>query len=112
MINIQSVLFSAILWWAAASAADDALLQKGRAVYQHWCAPCHAPGAIHPGTVALAAKYQGAIPPALEQRTGMTLDFITQFVRQGVTIMPFFRKTEISDAELQAVAAYLMRNNK
>jgi (+)-pinoresinol hydroxylase len=29
------------------------------------------------------------------------------FVRNGVTIMPFFRKTEISDEELDALAAYL-----
>jgi (+)-pinoresinol hydroxylase len=34
------------------------------------------------------------------------------FVRQGITIMPFFRKTEISDAQLDAIAAYLTRNNK
>ena len=26
--------------------------------------------------------------------------------------MPFFRKTEISDADLDALAAYLARNNK
>jgi mono/diheme cytochrome c family protein len=28
-------------------------------------------------------------------------------VRNGVYVMPFFRKTEISDAELEALAAYL-----
>jgi mono/diheme cytochrome c family protein len=28
-------------------------------------------------------------------------------VRNGVYVMPFFRKTEISDAELDALVAYL-----
>jgi mono/diheme cytochrome c family protein len=31
-------------------------------------------------------------------------------VRRGVSIMPFFRKTEISDADLQALAAYLAQS--
>lgn len=34
------------------------------------------------------------------------------FVRQGVSVMLFFRKTEISDADLDALAAYLARNTK
>jgi len=29
-----------------------------------------------------------------------------------VFFMPMFRKTEISDSELDAIAAYLTRNNK
>jgi mono/diheme cytochrome c family protein len=29
------------------------------------------------------------------------------FVRSGVSVMPPFRKTEISDADLAALAAYL-----
>ncbi len=33
------------------------------------------------------------------------------FVRRGVSIMPFFRKTEISDAQLDALAAYLAREH-
>jgi hypothetical protein len=31
-------------------------------------------------------------------------------VRQGMSVMPQFRKTEISDGELVALAAYLSRN--
>jgi len=30
-------------------------------------------------------------------------------VRRGVSIMPFFRKTEVSDADLAAITAYLTR---
>lgn len=104
--------FTILLFSAGSVSADQALVTKGREVYQHWCAPCHAPGANHPGTSALAAKYKGEVPPALEQRSGLTSEFITQFVRHGVSIMPFFRKTEVSDKDLDAIVAYLARDNK
>jgi mono/diheme cytochrome c family protein len=45
----------------------------------------------------------------LEERTDLTPDTVRHFVRNGVSVMPFFRKTEISDAELEALAAYLAR---
>ena len=65
-----------------------------------------------PGTDALAAKYKGAKPARLEERTDLTPEFIKTFVRNGVSVMPFFRKTELSDADLEALSAYLTRNNK
>ncbi len=33
-------------------------------------------------------------------------------MRHGVSIMPFFRKTEISDADLDAIGAYLSRERR
>jgi hypothetical protein len=33
-------------------------------------------------------------------------------VRNGISIMPIFRKTEISDVDLDLIADYLTRNNK
>jgi mono/diheme cytochrome c family protein len=80
---------------------------RGQAVFENWCAPCHAPGARHPGTQALEALYKGAKPAALEQRTDLTPELTRAFVRTGVSVMPPFRKTEISDADLEALAAYL-----
>jgi mono/diheme cytochrome c family protein len=81
--------------------------ERGRAVFESWCAACHAPGARHPGTQALEALYQGAKPAALEQRTDLTPEVTRAFVRTGVSVMPPFRKTEISDPDLDALAAYL-----
>ena len=80
---------------------------RGQAVFANWCAPCHAPGARHPGTQALEALYKGAKPAALEQRADLTPELTRAFVRTGVSVMPPFRKTEISDADLDALAAYL-----
>ena len=89
----------------AAPAAEPAI--SGKAVFEKWCAPCHAPGPGHPGTIALAALYKGAKPAALAERTDLTPDIVKHYVRSGVSVMPFFRKTEVSDAELAALADYL-----
>ena len=80
---------------------------RGNEVFQYWCAPCHAPGPRHPGTQALDVLYKGAKPAALEQRTDLVPELTRAFVRTGVSVMPPFRKTEISDADLAALAAYL-----
>jgi mono/diheme cytochrome c family protein len=96
---------------ASALAADDAKMKAGDAVFQKWCAPCHAAGPNHPGTQALAALYKGSKPAALEERKDLAPEITKRFVRTGVSIMPFFRKTEISDADLDALAAYLARKH-
>lgn len=86
---------------------DEQLLARGDEVFQHWCAPCHAAGPRHPGTTALEVLYKGSKPAALEERTDLLPAVTKVFVRTGVSIMPPFRKTEISDADLDALAAYL-----
>jgi (+)-pinoresinol hydroxylase len=95
--------------------------KNGRAVFDKWCEPCHgaeAPkqgmfvaGAL-PGTAALAVKYQGKLPAVLEQRTDLKPAYIKTVVRHGLYGMPITRKTEISDAELGDVIAYLTGNHK
>ena len=90
-----------------AAAQDPATLERGNRVFQDWCAPCHAPGPRHPGTQALEALYKGQKPAALEERTDLVAELTRTFVRSGVSVMPPFRKTEISDADLAALAAYL-----
>jgi hypothetical protein len=60
----------------------------------------------------LQIKYRGTdISPVLEERTDLVPEFVKVIVRQGISFMPQFRKTEISDADLEALAAYLTRNN-
>jgi mono/diheme cytochrome c family protein len=113
--GLQGVLLSCLLAFASAAWAQtptDAQLKKGQEVYQYWCWNCHGSGAGKPGTEALRAKYKDARPADLEQRTDLAPSVIKTFVRKGVSIMPIFRKTEISDADLEALAAYLARNAK
>lgn len=82
-------------------------LAAGKQSYAKWCAPCHAPSPGLAGTLALRTKYNGELPPALEDRTDLTPETVAYFVRNGVAWMAPFRKTEISDAELAAIGAYL-----
>jgi mono/diheme cytochrome c family protein len=91
-------------------AQQDADILRGHEVFENWCSPCHAPGWKHPGTQALDAFYKGERPGALEQPLVLTPEFIATFVRQGVSIMPFFCKTEISDADLARLSAYLIQH--
>ncbi len=90
--------------------AQDSIVARGNEVFQYWCAACHSPGPRHPGTQALEVLYKGTKPAALEQRTDLLPELTRAFVRTGVSVMPPFRKTEITDADLEALAAYLAPN--
>ncbi|MCJ1960466.1 c-type cytochrome [Novosphingobium mangrovi (ex Hu et al. 2023)] len=86
---------------------------RGKAVFARHCAACHGrgpgdDGSAHlPGTAALAARYQGSLPGALEERKDLDAETLLYFVRHGSGPMPMFRKTEVSDADIGSIAAYL-----
>lgn len=92
----------------AAREAPQAI--SGQAVYEKWCAPCHADGIGHPGTTRLRID-RGEEFSVLLKRTDLTADYIGEVVRSGFNMMPPFRKTEISDAELTALSNYLLSQN-
>lgn len=88
----------------------------GKEVYDRWCWGCHEAlpgrfGMVNPpaGTFRLQQRYNGAVPAALEERTDLSPDLIRLVVRKGINMMPPARKTEISDAQLEAVITYLTR---
>lgn len=84
-------------------------LANGKHVFEKWCAACHDANPRLAGTLALQTKYAGEIPAALEARTDLTPEIVATFVRNGVAWMAPFRKTEISDAELADLGAYLTK---
>jgi hypothetical protein len=65
-----------------------------------------------PGTQALEARYRGARPAALEERTDLTAEFVNAIVRGGLSSMPFYRPTELSAEDLTALNAYLTRERR
>jgi mono/diheme cytochrome c family protein len=91
---------------------DTQKYPAGRAVYDRWCAACHDPGITHPGTHALMAKYPSGrrASGVIADWTDLPADYVSYMVRHGMSVMPQFRKTEITDGELAALAAYLSRN--
>jgi (+)-pinoresinol hydroxylase len=98
--------------YAAEPAGQKAPPPSGELVYERWCAPCHAPGPGHPGTQSLQLKYAGKTPAVLLERSDLSAQAVAVFVRQGVLLMAPFRKTEISDAELRALAEFVAKNYK
>ena len=103
----------------AAVAKDEPVDQiaKGKQVYEYNCIACHGPGPGFPpfpelpGTSALRMKYGNSVPALLTERTNLTPEFVAVIVRNGISVMPFYRKTEISDTDLAALGAYLSRDN-
>ena len=93
----------------AASAAAQTPAERGKQVYDKWCTPCHGAGEGKPGTISATALYKGSKPAVLSERTDLTAAGIKTAVRSGVYIMPRFRKTEVTDAELDGIIAYLTR---
>ncbi len=109
LCSVASVLLIAMA--APSAMAQDTPPALGKQVFDEWCGICHGPpnGASGGGTETLAALFQGTeIPAQLEDRTDLTAELVTTLTRQGRNTMPNFRKTEISDSELEALVAYLV----
>lgn len=108
---VNATMLLAVLCQTALAAPADEQAQKvlGKRVFDQWCASCHAAGPRMPGTASLAAKYGDSMPAALEERDNLSPALVQHFVRNGVLMMPPFRKTEITDAELDALGIYLTR---
>ena len=90
-------------------------LAQGKAVFAQWCAGCHGPlpgmGRFPPaGSYRLQQRYGDTKPATLEDRSDLTPALIRAVVRVGLPIMPPLRKTEVNDAELDALIAYLTRS--
>jgi mono/diheme cytochrome c family protein len=111
-VSAQDAPFPIAAWSRTTAAAEDTgePAERGAAVFNNWCSACHSRGPLNaPGTTSLQNKYQGALPAALEDRTDLTADIIELYVRNGIATMPFYRKTEVSDTDLAALAAYLVK---
>lgn len=95
---------------AGAAVADDASLSaqelQGKHLYDRTCIYCHGPGVWGTNRLAKRIDKEHAL---LESRTDLSAVAIREIVRSGVGSMPPLRKTELSDSELAAIAAYLTR---
>jgi mono/diheme cytochrome c family protein len=96
-------------------ATSPGTVAQGKAVFAQWCAGCHGPlpgvGRFPPaGSYRLQQRYKDTKPATLENRADLTPALIKAVVRLGLPIMPPLRKTEVNDAELDALIAYLTRD--
>lgn len=112
----QTLLLLLVLALGTAVLAQTVSETNGKAVFDHWCTPCH--GAVAPknvmfgsgalaGTSALAVKYRGKLPAVLEQRTDLMPASIKNVVRHGLFGMPITRGTGrrrgLSDTEPEEI---------
>ena len=81
---------------------------EGRRVFNKWCAGCHADSPFTPGTIQLK-QIRSPELVLIEQRTDLSAEYIRHLVRKGVAGMPSFRRTEISNAALDALVDHLTR---
>ena len=108
---------------APAFAQPPPSVARGHELFNTWCLGCHRATVVDndnprslvnrvvAGTYTLQLRYHGTKPAALEQRTDLRPAYIEYVVRHGLNVMPRTRKTELTDAELEDVVAYLTRNN-
>jgi mono/diheme cytochrome c family protein len=96
---------------ATVTKAAAETVRSGRELFNYWCLPCHGAGPGHAGTQRLARRL-GADQSVLLQRHNLSAKYVQHVVRNGFQMMPPFRYTEISDQELQAVAAYVSKHGK
>jgi (+)-pinoresinol hydroxylase len=104
-ITVVALVGLSICLAAEASADHGEAEIRGKQVFDHWCVACHGHGAARPGTDAM--RRNGFNPPYLTERSDIAPALTRQVVRHGILFMPWFRKTEISDAQLEDLAAYL-----
>jgi len=79
---------------------------KGKQAYDHICIYCHSPGVWGTNRLARRMDKDHAV---LENRTDLTAAGVRAVVRAGIGSMPPLRRTELSDADVDAIAAYLTR---
>ena len=79
----------------------------GEEVYNKWCNGCHMDSPFAPGTIQLRQS-RGDELALITQRDDLTGAYVKQLVRKGLNGMPLFRRTEISNKELEALTDFLV----
>ena len=91
--------------------------ENGKVVFNKWCVYCHGAGRSRRRPVRLrcqalprwASSTKASCRRCSRNARDLAPDFVRTVVRGGLFGMPISRKTEISDAELADVIAYLTR---
>jgi mono/diheme cytochrome c family protein len=83
-----------------------AVAQDGERLFLRRCGVCHLEGGM--GTQILARRVPAG-QATLRDRIGLTREFVISTARNGMGAMPRISRVEATDAELNAIAAYLSR---
>lgn len=105
---MQKIVLVLLLTLPTAPALADQIAE-GKAVFDEKCLPCH--NSAGTGTIMLG-KRLGQENALLSERSNLNTAYIKTVLRYGIGSMPWYRRTEITDTEADAIAAYLTRNNQ
>ena len=78
----------------------------GKALFDLYCIACHGAGPEHPGTMRLQERFSEAQAPLLN-RDNLPPEYVKLVVREGFKLMPPFRPSEISDAQLDLLTGFI-----
>ena len=74
----------------------------GEALYVEYCAMCHAPNGMGHGLLGRRMEIAD-----LERRPNLNAQYVVTAARIGIGNMPPVPRGEVSDADMEAIAAYL-----
>ncbi len=106
MRRVAIVMLSILPLAVGVSAAQAGDAARGQQVFDTRCVFCHGEGLGHPAWQLLALK-KGKDKAEIVGRSDLTPAYIKQVVRNGYIEMPPFRASEISNADLDALADYI-----
>ena len=95
---------------SGAAGAAGAAEPKGRDVFENYCSHCHGPGDA-PATVQLG-RTRGADKALITERTDLVPEYVQFVVRHGLKSMPPFAPSDLDDAKLKALIAFLKKQEK
>lgn len=104
--GVNSLLLLAALSVVVSVRAEE---DRGQDIYLKWCSACHMDSPFAAGTIRLRYS-RGHDRAVVTRRDDLSRDYIKVLVRKGMNGMPLFRRTEIDDTELDALADYLATN--
>jgi mono/diheme cytochrome c family protein len=87
---------------------------NGAALFSNRCGSCHLAGGMGTNLLTKQRMMAGQPPETglLANRTDLTSDYVKGVVRGGKIAMPRLSRTEVTDGELDAIAAYLGKADK
>lgn len=96
--------------------AGDRLIagRDGEALFSNRCGACHLAGGMGTNLLTKQRMLAGEPPERgmLTNRDDLTSDYVRSVVRNGKVAMPRLSRTEVTDAELDAIATFLGKNGK
>lgn len=84
---------------------------NGETLFSNRCGACHLAGGMGTNLLTKQRMMAGESPEKglLANRKDLNADYVKSVVRMGKVAMPRLSRTEVTDAELDAIAAYLAK---